>query len=166
MIETMNQDEFVVELKQLRCEADWHVRYYSERSRKYHRIDYWLKSIIGLFAIFGMFLAANPETQIYGTAIAAFCALLMANILPIFKWDGIITGFKEEEQDWTRIRNGYQDLLRVTAIADRGEILLQEFQKVREMQNMAALNDRHLPQDPQLLDNKEAEVRKFYNLDP
>jgi hypothetical protein len=166
MIGKMNQPEFLVELKELRCHADWHKRYYSERSRKYHRIDYWLKSGVGLFALIGAVLVGFEETRLLGALVASGCAFCMANVLPNFKWDAIISGFDDEEQDWIRIFNGYADLIRVTEIADKGEILFHEFQKIREMQKTAALNDRHLPQDKKLLDLKEAEVREFYGLDP
>jgi hypothetical protein len=36
---------------------------------------------------------------------------------------------------------------------------------VREMQNTATLNDRHLPKSKALLNEKKAEVRKCYGLD-
>jgi|NGEPerStandDraft_6_1074524.scaffolds.fasta_scaffold08214_3 hypothetical protein len=164
MIESMNQEQFVVELKQLRCNADLHRRYYAEQTRKYSRIDYWLKSGIGFFALVGVVLVGVPETRIYGALLASGCAFFMSNVLPNFKWDSIVAGFVSEEQEWTKIFYGYEDLIRVAEISERGEILIQEFQKVREMQRTAALNDRHLPVNKKLFVEKDLEVRGYYNL--
>jgi hypothetical protein len=160
----MNDEKFLVELKQLRCHADWHKRYYAVQSKKYHRVDYWMKSLVGFFALLGVVLAGIPETRLYGAFLASGCAFVMANVLPNFKWDSIISGFEDEEREWADIFYGYEDLIRVAEISERGEILIQEFQKVREKQKAAALNDRELPLNQWLLDEKEAEVRKFYNL--
>jgi len=164
MIDNMNQEQFLVEIKQLRCHADWHRRYYAERTRKYNRIDYWLKSGVGFFALAGVVLAGMPQTRLYGAILASGCAFFMANVLPNFKWDSIVSVFDDEEKEWTKIFYGYEDLIRVAEISEKGEILLQEFQKVREMQKTAALNDRHLPTNKKLWDEKDTEVKEYWNL--
>ena len=53
----------------------------------------------------------------------------------------------------------------MTKISDRDEMLAREFQKVEELKKAAELNDRNLPEDQNLLDQLEAEVRKYYKLD-
>ena len=50
-------------------------------------------------------------------------------------------------------------------ILERDEMLAQEYQKVEELRNASALNDRNLPEDPELLKETEKEVRKYYGLD-
>ena len=161
----MNPDQFAVELKELRCHADWHKRYYSERARKYHMIDYWLKTVLGFLALGGAALAGVAEVRMYAAFVAGGCAFLIANVIPNFKWDSIVSGFKDEALEWTKIFYGYEDLIRVAQMSEKGEILLQEFQKVREMQKAAALNDRHLPRDQKLFGKCEEEVRKYWGLD-
>jgi hypothetical protein len=164
-MQNMNPEKFLYELKELRCHADWHKRYFNERSRKYQRIDYWLKSLIGVAALGGAGLCGVKELRIIGAFIAGACAVIMANVLPNFKWDAIVAGFKDEQENWIKIHQGYEDLIRVMEISDRGEILLQEFQRVREMQRAAALNEKTLPIDRALLEKLEAEVRNYYELD-
>ena len=58
-MEIMNSENFIAEIKELRCIADWHKRYYADRSRKYHQMDYWLKSLIGFLALSGIVLATT-----------------------------------------------------------------------------------------------------------
>ena len=165
MIGSMNQEKFSVELKQLICHSDWMARYFAEQCRKYHRIDYWGKSGLGAVALIGTALLGNATWAWLGGFMAGGCAFVLGNVIPNFKWDKIVEGFKEEQEAWTRIQQGYEDLLRVSEISDKGEILLQEFQRVREMQKTAALDERNLPKDEKLLDRLEKEVRDFYGLD-
>jgi hypothetical protein len=161
----MNKEPFLSQLNQQICNADWHVRYYSDRSRKFNRIDYWVRSVIGLFALTGIWLSAIDNWRIIGVILAGGSAALTTSILPNFKWDSIVSGFKKEEEEWTRILQGYKDVLRFSEISNKDEMLLQEFQRINEMQNAAALNDRLLPKDDLLLNQKESEVRKFHRLD-
>ena len=164
MISSMNQEKFLVELKQLHITADFHRRYYAEQSTTYHRLDYWLKSIVGLVALAGSIMAGFPDLRMYGAFLAGACAILVSYILPRFKWDDIISGFKDDEQEWMRIFKGYEDIISFTEISDRGEILVQEFQRVKEMQKAAALTSRKLPQNKKLNEKIDAEVRAYWNL--
>jgi hypothetical protein len=165
MINSMNYDEFVAKLKELVCVADWHYRYYRQRARKYKRIDYWLKSSLGLVAVIGALMAGSDNLRIVGAFLAGGCAFLLGNILPTFRWNDIVSGLKDEQMEWTRIFHGYDGLLRMSQILDRDEMLEHEFQKLEELRRAADLNDRNLPEDKALLDKLEAEVRKFYRLD-
>ena len=117
MIENMNQESFLGELKQARCTANWHMRYYQELARRYHRLDYWMKSLLGLFALCGAVLAGIPEYRLIGAWLAGGCAFVMANVLPIFKWETIVSGLKAEEGDWTRIFQGYEEILSFNQIS-------------------------------------------------
>jgi hypothetical protein len=161
----VDQDKFINELKQLICEADYHKRYFSKQSRKYHRVDYWLRSVLGLIALLGIFVSGFTDWRLIGTLISGLSAFVLANVLPAFKWDSILLAFRDEQDDWTRIHHGYEDLLRVSKLAGRDEILLQEFQRIREMQNNAALNEKLLPKNEELLEEIELEVRQYYGLD-
>jgi hypothetical protein len=165
MIANMNHDEFIAKLKELVCESDWLHRYYTERARKYKRIDYWIKTSLGLIAVFGAVLAGSDNYRVFGAFLAGGCAFILASILPNFRWDAIVTGLKDEQEEWTRIFQGYDGVLNMTKISDRDEILSREFQKVEELKKAAVLNDRNLPEDKNLRDKIEAEVRKYYKLD-
>src|SRR6266567_7612433 len=121
----MNREKFIGELKELMCNADWHRQYFAERSRKYHRIDFWIKSSIGFVSLTGAVLVGNSKFGSFGGIIAGFGAFLIANVLPNFKWDSIVNGFKEEQEEWTRIHQGYEALLRNAEISDKDEILIQ-----------------------------------------
>ena len=165
MIANMNHDEFIAKLKDLVCYADWHHRYYSQRARKYKRIDYWLKTSLGFIAVIGAFMAGNDFFRVLGACLAGGCAFVLANVLPNFRWDTIVSGLKDEQEEWTRIFQGYDGLLNMTKISDRDEMLACEFQKVEELKKAAELNDRDLPEDQKLLNELEAEVRKYYKLD-
>jgi hypothetical protein len=105
--------------KEKLCFADWHRRYYARRARKYHRIDYWMRCFIGVFALAGVVMAGVAELRMIGAFLAGGCAFIMANLLPIFKWDVIVAGFKEEEEAWTRIFKGYEEVVSFTEISDR-----------------------------------------------
>jgi len=166
MIQNMNQEPFLSELKQSCCTADWQMRYYQALARRFNRIDYWVKSLLGLFAICGAVLAGTPDYRLLGAYIAGGCAFLLANVLPIFKWDTIVSGLRAEEQDWTRIFQGYEEIISFNQISNREEMLVQEFQRIKELQKAATLNDRILPKSQKLLDKYESKVREFYNLDP
>ena len=161
MIENMNQEKFIVQAKDKRCFADWHSRYYAKQARKYHRIDYWMKSIIGVLALAGAIMTGFPEWRLAGAFLAAACAIIISNILPNFKWDDTVSGFKAEEEEWTRIFKGYEAVVSFTEISDRGEILLQEYQRIVEMQNSAALNSRWLPKDQKVWDECDKETRDY-----
>ena len=165
MIANMNHNEFLDNLKKLVCYADWHHRYYTQRARKYKRIDFWLKSSLGLIAIAGAVMTGNNDLRVFGASLAGGCAFLLASILPNFRWEIIVSGLKEEQEEWTRIFQGYEGLLNMAQILDRDEMLAQEFQKVEELKKAAELNDRNLPEDKRLLKQLEAEVRKYYKLD-
>ena len=164
MILNMNRDEFSAKLKELVCVADWHHRYYTQRARKYKRIDYWVRSILGALATVGAVLAGTSAYRVLGACLAGGSAFLLGNILPNFKWDSIVTGLKEEREEWARIFQGYEGLLHMSQIMDRGEMLAIEFQRVEDMRKSSLLNDRGLPEDEGLLDKIEVEVRKYYNL--
>jgi len=166
MIKSMNQEKFLVETKELRCRADWHRRYYSDRANTFHRIDYWCRCFVGLAAFFGAIMALSgvPKFQTIGIILSSTSAIIIANFLPIFKWDDIVSGFKSEEEEWTRIFKGYEEIISFAEISDRGEILVQELQRIKEMQKAAALNDRMLPKSQQLFDKYEKEVREYYGL--
>ena len=159
----MNPEKFVVELKELRCVSDWHRRYYAEQARRYNRIDYWVRSLLGVAALIGAVMSGIPESRILGAILAGGCAFIMANILPIFKWEARVSGFNEAENEWMRIFKGYEDVLSFYEISDRGEILVQEFQRVKEMQKAAAFSDKRLPVNERLLRQKEQETRDYYS---
>ncbi|MGA2246429.1 MAG: hypothetical protein ABSH48_15650 [Verrucomicrobiota bacterium] len=161
----MNHDEFIAKLKELLCYADWHHRYYTQRARKYKRIDYWIRTLLGLIAVVGASMAGSDHFRVVGAFLAGGCAFALASVLPNFRWDAIVSGLKEEQDERTRIFQGYDDILNMTKILDRDEMLLQEFQKVEELKKSAELNDRNLPEDQHLLDKLEAEVRQYYKLD-
>ena len=164
MIEKMNHDEFIAKLKELVCYADWHQRYYTKRARKYKRIDYWLKTLLGLVAVIGALMAGIDHSRVAGAFLAGGCAFVLASVLPNFRWDAIVSGLKDEQEEWTRIFQGYDGLLSMTKISDRDEMLSREFQKVEDLKKAAELNDRNLPEDKKLLAELEAEVRKYYSL--
>ena len=161
----MNHDEFTAKLKEMVCLADWHFRYYTQRCRKYKRIDYWLKSLLGLVSIIGALMAGSDHLRVFGAFLAGGGAFVLSSILPNFRWDAIVSGLKEEREEWTRIFQSYRGLLDMAQILDRGEMLAQEFQKVEDMRKATQLNDRGLPEDNKLLKKIETEVRKDYMLD-
>ena len=164
MIESMNYEQFLVEINEKLCFADWHRRYYARCARIYHRIDYWMRCVLGILALTGAVMAGVPELRLLGACIAGGCAFIMANIIPIFNWDDTVDGFKAEEEEWTRIFKGYEDVISFAKISDRSEILVQEYQRVKEMQRSAALNARRLPEHRKLLDECDKETRGYYNL--
>ncbi|MEO7299223.1 MAG: hypothetical protein ABI042_11685 [Verrucomicrobiota bacterium] len=166
MIANMNHEEFRAKLKEQICYSDWHHRYYTCRARKYKRIDYWLKSLLGLISIIGALMAGTDNFRVAGAIMAGLCAFLLATVLPNFRWETIVSGLKEEQEEWTRIFQGYEGLERMDKIFDRDEMIAQEFQTVGELLKAAKLNDRNLPEDEKLLNKLEADVRKYYELDP
>src|ERR1700722_18404078 len=145
IIATMNHEEFLVELKKMVAHSDWHRRYYTKRARKYKRIDYW---------------------RVFGAMLAAGSAFLLASILPNFRWDAIVSGLKDEQEEWMRIYQGYEGLLNMSKVLNRDEMLLQEYQRVEETRKALALNDRNLPEDQTLLDETEDIVRDYWGLIP
>ena len=165
MIENMNQEQFIAKLKEMVCLSDWHKRYYTKRARKYKRIDYWIKSSLGLVAVGGAYMASSNHFRVFGAYLAGGSAFLLSGILPIYRWDSIISGLKAEQEEWTRIFQGYDGLLRMAQILERDEMLAQEYQQVEELRKASELNDRNLPEDEKLLHKLEAEVRKYYGLD-
>jgi hypothetical protein len=162
MIGTMNPESFLVELKELHRNADWHRRYHGEQARRYCRIDYWMRVILGIGALVGAGLSTNEDLRIAGAILAGACGFIIANVLPLFKWDEIISGLNEAENEWTRIFKGYANVLSFFEISDRGEMLVQEFQRVKEMQAAVALSDKRLPVNKKLLKEKEMETREYY----
>jgi hypothetical protein len=165
MILNMNHEQFLAKLKEMVCLSYWHMRYYTKRARKFKRRDYWIKSSLGLIAAIGALMAGSDHFRICGAVLAGVSAFILASVLPNFRWDTIVSGLKDEQEEWTRIFQGYEGLLRMALILDREEMLAQEFQKVEELRNAARLNDRNLPEDEYLLKQLEAEVRKYYKLD-
>ena len=110
-------------------------------------------------------MAGSNEWRTVGALLSGGCALIMANLLPILKWDSIVSGFRKEEETWTRIFKGYEDVINLLEIADnKDEILLQEFQKIKETQTSAALNMIWLPRHKKIWDKCDKEVREYHNL--
>ncbi len=161
----MNHEQFISKLKEMVCLSDWHKRYYTRRARKYKRIDNWLKSFLGAVSIIGAVMAGSNHFRVFGAALAGGCAFLLASVLPNFRWDAIVSGLKEEQEEWTRIYHGYDGLLNISQILDRDEMLTQEFQRVEELRKSSELNDRNLPEDQKLLEEIEKEVRDYHKLD-
>ena len=165
MIRNINQESFVVELKQRMFFAEWHKRSYAECSRIWNRRDYCLRCVIGILSLVGIVMAGSDEWREIGAFLAGGCALVMANLLPILKWDSIVSGFREEEEAWTRIFKGYEDVVNLKEIAEnKDEILIQEFQKIKETQTAAALNMRWLPHHKKIWVKCDKEVREYHNL--
>ncbi len=160
----MNHEEFISKLKERVCLADWHRRYYTSRARKFKRLDYWLKTSLGLAAVVGAAATGNDYLRIWGAILAGGSAFILSAVLPNFQWDSIVSGLKDEQTEWTRIFQGYEGLLRMSQILERSEMLVQEFQKVEELRKAAGLNDRNLPEDQALLNKVEGETRKYYGL--
>lgn len=140
----MDKTKFSDELKAFIMQSDFMERYFSEQSRKYHRIDYWIKTGLGLAGLFGTALLGNSHFSGIGGILAGITSFLLGIVLPKINWDKIVSGFADEQEAWTRIHHGYEDLLRNSEISDIGEILLQEFQRIREMHKTAALDERYL----------------------
>jgi len=112
MIANMNHDEFVAKLKEMVCYSDWHKRYYTARARKYKRFDYWLKALLGLVAVVGAAMAGSNNFRVVGALLAGGCAFILGTVLPNFRWDSIVSGLKDEQEEWTRIFQGYDGVLR------------------------------------------------------
>jgi len=160
----MNREKMIEDVKELLCHADWHKRYFSHMFRRFSTIDYWMRVILALTSLTGVSLAAT-QYHLLGTFLAAGAAFLVANVLPILKWDTILTGFREEQETWTRIYHGYDNLLRNMEVAERDELLILDFKRIKESQEKASLDERHLPVDQKILDQEEEAVRKFHALD-
>lgn len=107
-------------------------------------------------------MAGINHFRILGSFLAGGCAFLLTTILPNFHWDEIVSGLKDEQEEWTRIFQGYEGLLRMSQILNRDEMLILEYQKVEEMRKNSALNDRNLPEDEKLLRKTEAETREYW----
>lgn len=165
MILNMNRDEFAAKLKEMVCLADWHHRYYTRRAGKYKRIDYWIRATLGALATCGAVLVGTSKYRELGAVLAGGSAFVLGTLLPNFRWDSIVSGLKDEQEDWARILQGYEGLTNMSNILDRGEMLAIEFQRVEELRKAAQLNDRGLPENKSLRDEVEAEVRKYYHLD-
>jgi len=163
MIANMNHDEFICELKDRVCHSDWHKRYYAKRARKFNSRDYWLKAMIGIIAAIGALMAGTNHFRVFGACVAGLCGFVLGSILPNFKWDSIVSGINEEREEWTRIFQGYEGVLRMWQILDRDEMIGQEYKKVEEMQKASALNDRGLPEDEKLLKEIGKEVANYWS---
>ena len=163
-IPTMNDAQFIAKLKELVCQSDWHHRYYTQRARKYKRYDYWLRTSLGILAAAGAVFAGTSKYRVVGAVVAGAAAFTVGTVLPNYRWEGIISGLKQEQEDWTRIFQGYDGVLGMSQILNRDEMLLKEFQKVEELRKAAELHDRNLPEDKALLAHLEAETRKYYEL--
>jgi hypothetical protein len=164
MIANMNHEEFICELKNMVCHSDKHKRYYTKRSRKFNRWDYWLKGSLGTIAGIGALMAATDHWRVAGACVAGACSFALGSFLPNFKWEPIVSGINEEREEWTRIFQGYEGLLRMSQILERDEMLSQEYQKVEEMRKASALNDRKLPEDEVLLEEIDLEVRQYWRI--
>jgi hypothetical protein len=162
----MNQAEFESKLKQMVCLSDWHFRYYSQRSRKWKWIDYWVKSSLGVLAIIGALMTSNDNLRVFGAVLAGVCSFVLATLLPNFHWDSIVSGINDEREEWTRIYQGYYDLYQMSKTLDRNEMLLQEFQKIEERRKAAESNDRALPEDKVLLKKIEREAKIYHGFKP
>lgn len=162
MIANMNHEEFICELKDMVCRSDLHKRYYAKRARKFNSRDYWLKGVLGVIAAIGALMAGTDHFRVVGACVAGLCAFALGSILPNFKWDSIVSGINDEREEWTRIFQGYEGVLRMSQILDRDEMIAQEYQKVEEMRKASALNDRGLPEDDDLLKRTEIEVRNYW----
>lgn len=162
IVASMNQEQFLVELKERQRLADCHRRYYADRAKTFNRADYWLRGIIGVTALIGVGLSSNKDWREVGAMIAGGCAVVTTSLFPLFKWDSIVTGFNDAEDEWMRIFNGYNNVLSYFNISDRGEILVQEFQRVKEMQSGSALSDKKLPYNHEKLRHYETEVRNYH----
>jgi hypothetical protein len=162
----MNHTEFESKLKEMVCLSDWHFRYYSRQCRKYKRFDYWIKSCIGLVAVIGAGMAGSDHYRILGATISGVCAVILSRVLTNFRWDEIVSGLENERQEWTRIFQGYDGLLRISKVLDRDEMLEHEFQKVEELRKAAQFNDRCLPEDFALLKKFESEAKIFHGFKP
>lgn len=166
IIVSVNHEEFIVEVKRLVCHSDWHRRYYSKRAHKYHWIDAWIKATLGVLGVVGAGLAGNGRFPLIGAILAGGCAFVLGTILPNFKWNDIVSGLKNEEQEWAAIFTSYERVRDITILHSKTEIVAQEFQKAKALQEASRLNNRHLPEDEKLRNEIELEVRKFYDLDP
>ena len=110
-------------------------------------------------------MATMDDLRIFGAILSATCSLILGAVLPNFKWDSILRGWKEELSEWTTILQGYQGIHDMSKIQNRDEMLLLEFQKVEELRKTSQRNERGLPDDKKLLDKLEVEVRNYYELD-
>jgi hypothetical protein len=162
MIANMNHAEFIAKLKDSICVSDLHRRFFTKRAEKYNQYDYRIKTSLGLIAVAGAVMAGTNHLRVFGAALAGGCAFILSSILPNFKWDSIVSGFKNEQEEWTRIFQGYDGLLHMYQILERDEMIAQEFQKVEELRKASQLNDRRLPKDDKLFKETELEVREYY----
>lgn len=165
MIATMNRKDFLSKLNEDICYADWHCRYYTQQSRKYSCRDYWMKSLLGVSALTGAVLAGTDNFHLIGTVMAGGCAFVVANLLPIIGWQRLVSGLREEREEWTRILHGYESLKIIATILEKDEMLAWEYKKIEALKEAAARNDRELPEDKRLLAEIEADVRMYHGLD-
>ena len=158
----MNHEQFLVELKERERFADCHSRYYADRATLYNRVDYWTRGCIGVIALVGVGLTGLENWREIGAIMAGGCAIITTSLFPLFKWDSIVNGFNDSENEWTRIHKGYENVFSYYNISDKAEILVQEFQRVKEMQNGAALSDKRLPYNSEKFKHYVQEVRDYH----
>lgn len=163
MIANMNHDEFISKLKDSICVADLHRRFFTKRAEKYNQYDYRIKTSLGLVAVVGAVMAGTNHLRVLGAALAGGGAFILSSILPNFKWDSIVSGFKDEQEEWTRIFQGYEGLLHMYQILERDEMIAQEFRKVEALREASQLNDRRLPKDEKLFKETGVEVAKYWS---
>lgn len=159
----MNHEEFITKLKDSICVADWHKRYFTKRAGKYCQIDDKIKSSLGFIAIIGAIMAGTNHFRVIGAFLSGGCAFALSKFLPNFSWDVKVSGFKAEQDEWTRIFQGYEGLYHMYQILERDEMITQEFQKVEELRKASQLNDRRLPKDEKLLRETGVEVAKYWS---
>ena len=162
MIANMNHPEFIAKLKDSICVADWHKRYYTKQAGKYCKIDDRIKSSLGLIAIIGAIMAGTNYFRVFGACLSGGCAFILSKFLPNYSWDAKVSGFKSEQDEWTRIFQGFEGLFHMYQILERDEMITQEFQKVEELRKASQLNDRRLPIDKKLLKETQMEVRQYW----
>jgi hypothetical protein len=165
MIENMNHEEFIVQVKECVCRSDWHWQYYSALANRYHWRNVWLKGSLGVLGVIGATMAGSGTFQVVGAVLAGGSAFILGSVLPAFNWDKVVSGLKDEEQEWASIFTNYERVRDIATLYSKNEILAQEFQKAKALQESSRLNDRYLPQDEKLRDEIELKVREYYGLD-
>src|SRR6267154_583128 len=108
MMENMEHKEFIAEIKRLICHSDYHWRYYTIRANIFHWRDVWIKGPLGVIGVIGALMAGSGRFPLTGAALAGGCAFILGTVLPNFKWDTIVSGLKDEEQEWATILLSYQ----------------------------------------------------------
>jgi len=166
MIANMNHEEFEAKLKEMIWTADWHQRYYKKLAARWDRRDYWLKATLGTLSIAGAAMVSSGHASVYGAWLAAGSAAVLGALLPNYKWDAMISGLKDERDEWIRIFQGYEGLQSMFKILERDEMLTQEWQKVEELRKATEATERGLPEDEKLLLEIQKKVEKYHDLMP